>query len=1169
MGKPKSIGTRLKVVIKYLGYTIVVLLVLLLLAIGGINWYLNSNKAKVIDQLPTLPGATISFQSVQVHWWQDFPSITVTLNEFLLHDSLYVIHQIPLTHLRKLQMEASFNSFLQDSIQIQGIKLQHGEVNIFEDTVGYNNLNSLLPRLATQEKSDTASKTMEIWYDQLDVILQDIAFTYNRIDRNANIKGLVEEMNITLQMEDRGLHIPLELKMQMDELGLNLEKGAFLEDSRLEGKLDLYVDNDGLIVPLSPLKINDQHFQVGANIKMGGEMLSQIQILNPDTDFEASIPLLTRDLQEKMVNYKVEGTFATKTTIEGTFVQGDKPSVEIDFTFAGNDIMVMDYLFESVNTRGKFINVTDTTKAVVEQPGRSSLLFYQLNGYFKSFHFDTPLASLRITPDDAILKTSISIDGQANGISEWFDSEQFVFEKGDFMLHADVDGSIKSFNDIAIYSYAILELEDLEVLYTPENAIFPFDRLFLRKNAGEARFNLMSSYVNPVHDLNLDGLLENLPAILFNYAQERARSEVDLKVTKVTWSDLLHYFDREKKVVDNNDPPPTQTMKRTFQGIQLNFQPSIKASADTLEYYDRLQLLDFNTGLHFEDDHTLVLEETKFFYQDGEVDLSAKIDISDPRETPFEVHLKTSNLNLASLLPPLDYFGLKVLENMDSLPEDLNLEITHKGLIDDELGLVQEYNDGKILFNDGITNKIDGSISYFPSPDGLNMSIQIHGDPELINQFYQSKEFLFRGGEFEVSFAYVGDVSLLKDLVRDAQAGLIIKNTDVYYLSADTYFPVKQLTVQTEDNSADFSLSLHSDTLQKELQLTGKFDNLQGFLLDEEDRSFQVQVDAYAPYFELQDLESLIQSTPNNKDKQKPTQAKVRESITGLLTTFNPSFQVRFDTLSYSEQLFVESFHTGLRLKDSHLLVLDKTGFTFHDGSLEVQAMIDLSEEVFIPFQLSLEMTDLDVASLMEKADYLSIKALQETQKIEGRLSMDLDFKGTFDPVRETLIWPDNDGVIQMNLENVEVVGLGVIDSLAEKIHHERRFADLRFAPLTSTIVVDGHQIDLPLMEIQSNALQLFAEGRYQQNQSSEFWISIPLSNLKKPKLDSIPDKTGYALAGKKVFLAITQDEEGKPMLKFRTSKRRLYRAFDMLRQYRIDQKRYRKIRKEAKKGGN
>ena len=1142
-------------------------MVLLLLVIGGMNWYLNSNKTKIIDQLPALPGATISFQSAKVHWWQDFPLVTVTLHEFGLHDSLFTAHQIPLINLRQLQVQASLRALWQDSIQIQGIRLKQGEINVFEDSIGYGNLNSLLPRPSSEPKLDTTTSPMKVWYDQLDVVLLDIGFKYSRQDRNTNIHGLVEEIHATLHMDEKGLSIPLALKVQMKELGLNLEKGAFLTDSYLEGNLDLYFNNEGFHLPLAPLFINEQKFQVAARIHGGGK-LSKIEVINPHTSFAASIPLLTKDIQEKLVNYQVDGPFATHTTIEGTFTHGDKPLVKVDFTFAENDISMLNYHFEQVNTNGYFINRIDTAKQVVVQQGHSSLFFHHLNGQFRRFHFDTPIATLQMTPDDAVLKTNISVNGHASGISEWFDSEQFVFDKGDFTLLADVHGSIKSFNAIAISSFATLDLKDLEVVYTPEHAVFPFDRLFLQKDAGEARFNLVSSYVNPVHDLNLDGLLQNLPAILFNYAQERAKSEVDLTMAKVTWSDLLLYFDHDKEKVEEDDPPPTHTMKRTFQGIQLNFQPSIRVSADTLEYYDRLQLLDFNTGLHFEDDHTLVLEETKFFYQDGEVDLRAKIDISDPSETPFEVQLKTSNLNLASLLPPLDYFGLKVLENMDSLPEDLNLEITHKGLIDDELGLVQEYNDGEILFNDGITNKIDGAISYYPTPDGLNMSIQMQGDPELINQFYQSEEFLFRGGQFEVTFAYVGDISHLKDLVSDAQAGLIIKNTDVYYLSADTYFPVKQLTVQTEDNGADFSLLLHSDTLQKELQLSGQFDNLQGFLQDKKDRAFKVEVDAYAPYFELQDLQMLIQSAPTNKGKQKPTQAVVRESITGLLTTFNPTFQVRFDTLSYSEQLLVEAFHTGLRLQDSNVLVLDKTGFTFHDGSLEVQAKIDLSEEVFIPFEVMLEMTDLDVASLMEKADYLSIKALQETQKIQGRLSMNLDFKGTFDPANETLIWPDNDGTIQLDLADVEVVGLGIIDSLAEKIHHERRFADLRFAPLQSTILVKGHQIDLPMMEIQSNALQLFAEGRYQQNQSSEFWISIPLSNLKKPKLDSIPDKTGYALAGKKVFLAITQDGEGKPILKFRTSKRRLYRSFDMLSQYRLDQKRYRKIRKEAKKSG-
>ena len=148
------------------------------------------------------------------------------------------------------------------------------------------------------------------------------------------------------------------------------------------------------------------------------------------------------------------------------------------------------------------------------------------------------------------------------------------------------------------------------------------------------------------------------------------------------------------------------------------------------------------------------------------------------------------------------------------------------------------------------------------------------------------------------------------------------------------------------------------------------------------------------------------------------------------------------------------------------------------------------------------------------------------------------------------------------------MVGLKSIDAFAEKIHKERRFADLLFAPISNQISINGNYIQVPLMEVQSNAIQLFFEGDYHLNGNSNFWISLPLNNLKKPQLNTIPPKTGYALAGNKVFLEIQSNVGEAPKLKFRTSKRKFYRKRRMLKQFRMDKREDRQIRKAAKRAG-
>ncbi|MBK9017613.1 MAG: hypothetical protein IPM82_28180 [Saprospiraceae bacterium] len=139
-------------------------------------------------------------------------------------------------------------------------------------------------------------------------------------------------------------------------------------------------------------------------------------------------------------------------------------------------------------------------------------------------------------------------------------------------------------------------------------------------------------------------------------------------------------------------------MKETIRGIQFNFQPRISVSVDTLEYFDLMELRKFKTGVHFENEQALVLENTSFRYEEGQVNLRARFDVSKEDITPFNFELHAKNINLAKLLPPLDYFKVKLLANMDALPDNVSLDIKHKGILDDQNGLIPSTSSGKLFF---------------------------------------------------------------------------------------------------------------------------------------------------------------------------------------------------------------------------------------------------------------------------------------------------------------------------------------------------------------------------------------------------------------------------------------------------------------------------------------
>ncbi len=1136
--------------------------------LSGINRYLQSNKTKFIEQLGILQGGTASFSSLNINIWRQFPSVLITMDNFLLHDSLYYDHNIPLVQLGSLRANFSLPSFIRDSIELQSIRLYDGEINFFTDSSGYSNARSIFSSNRNNSYTDkTHVDNSLISTHGMNLSLSNIEVSFIKKPTYKQMVGTIDDMHIHVVSKGDIIVLQTDLDVEIDELSFNTTKGSFLQQSRISGHWEAQIDNGTVSIPIAPIQINDQLFEIGAEFFGRNPIEFQLFINNSSTDFSKTMPLMDSTIQAEVKDYQILGSFSTQSVVAGTFAYRALPYVTIDFTMDDQTVKAGDLTFKHFSTHGQLVySPKEDTTNLIGGRGKAHMEFQQLATYYEDFNIQTDTLFLGFNNLDVEIRTQLQIDGHAQSISEWFESKEFMFDQGNFTLTADINGFASDPEKILVSSYADLQFKDIDVIYKPANVLFPFDRILLEKQAGNANFSLISSRLSAGHEINLNGQLRNFPSLLLDDYNLRTSSNVNLRMTKVTWNEFLDYFGtngyfntEEKK----NRDEKKKSLKETMQGLYQYFKPEINAAIDTLEYLDKLTFTDFSTGFHFVDEHTLVLEKTTFFNNKSSVSLSASLDFQDPNLTPFELQLHTEHLNLQELLPRLDYLDIKLLSALESLPTDMNLYIEHSGVLIDTAGLLQEYNQGKITFNDGKEGRISGTINYTPSPNGLNTDIQIIGKPELINQFFHSDEFLFQGGLFEVNFNYTADVDKFDQvrLIQEAEAILSVTNSEIYYQPVDVIFPLKEMRVHAQQNNADFKVRLQNDSTDSELWLQGKLKNLHAFLSETyEEDPFRVIAEIYSPKLYWNDLQLFTQAK-ETKAVSSPKGDNIRETVRSILNTYQPNVTVKLDTFVYSDQLVVQDLRTGMLLRDSSLLELEETGFTFHNGSMVMDAQIDLTSGSLLPFQVNMQTENLDVGSLMEKLNYLDVKALQETDKLEGQLSMMLDLKGTLDLKRQMLISEHTYGTLGFELRNIQLRGLKALDAFATKIHKKRRFADLSLAPITNTITIKGNTLSIPLTEIQSNAIQLFLEGEYRVNDSSNIWISIPLHNLKKPNLDEVPERTGYALAGDKVYVEISTSDDEKSRVKFRTSKRKFYEKRGILPRFKQDKRLIRRLR--------
>jgi hypothetical protein len=111
-------------------------------------------------------------------------------------------------------------------------------------------------------------------------------------------------------------------------------------------------------------------------------------------------------------------------------------------------------------------------------------------------------------------------------------------------------------------------------------------------------------------------------------------------------------------------------------------------------------------------------------------------------------------------------------------------------------------------------------------------------------------------------------------------------------------------------------------------------------------------------------------------------------------------------------------------------------------------------------------------------------------------------------------------GTVDFSLKNGELNNYEPIRKIQSFIFKKRNFDNIRFAELKDRFEINGGEIKMNRMEIQSSVISLFVEGTYKRGSGSDISIQIPLSNLKKRNEDYNPVNIGTdKKGGRSIFL--------------------------------------------------
>ena len=1062
----------------------------------------------------------------------------------------------------KVKLDQSFSK-----LTLQEIQLGDGRIHLYSDSLGFSNYANLFgARKEGSIQQASAGGSMSVDMHGAHVLLNDIDFSLIDHPKNkhlaAHIIRVETEIQAPIDFTTKATAL-VDLQLDVEQLAFNTKKGAYLSESLVHGQIETTITPDRIRLTCPALKINEEPFSITANMYTDQKVPRELIIEKQDARISNIRPLLTSSIQKSISQYDVRGELFTEAHIY--FTPGKKdPRVEVDFKVANKTVTAKGHTIKKANVSATFVNrLYDDARQFGEDKRNVRFMIHDVRGELNELQIESQNALITSTPDrgDRIVAKA-EITGAAASISRYLKHDNFHFEDGKFALSTDINGSLNNLDDLVAGTDLDLAMEDLEVHYPAGDAMIPLRFLELKKQGEKTIFEIegyTESYQRP---FRIRGEVDRVASLLFPGNADRLHTEANIRATSISWEGVVALFGKDG-LFSGTEKQAKRSMKQTLSGIQQSFQPIVRIAIDTVFYGEDLQLLDFQSGVKFDDKRTLVLEETSFKLEEANVTLEGAVEINELDLTRFDFDIELKHLDFDALMPKFDYFGVHLIRRIHDQPDDMSMKVKLSGELDDNAGLRPESINADITYESFAEDKFSGRLRLKANPATKRVEVIFghSGHPRNFNHILETDAYRFDKGWYSISFQFDDNFETIAQMVEESTFSLTIDDAEVYLTEVDVMVPLTRIEVASIRNKAYYHLLLQSDSLDQSLAFDGIVNNIRHLTFKDSDKPYDIELEISSDRIVWDQLKQIIAYGRQDASKAESGKA-LKESLTKVLTDFNPNVTLKLDELTYSDKLQFKDIYAHAYLVDS-ILKVDSATVSYGESQIQANLSADMAHDNILPFHMQLKLSDIDISQTLEHFDYFNISALREAKQIDGDVWLDLDMQAEMNLAKEGFNNEQTIASIGVRLENLDIEDLQLIDTITTGIRMKQRFKALRFAPIETQLKVLGQRLEVTRTELRANAIQAFVEGAVDKKSSENLWISIPVYNIKSPDLDADLEKTGYEAAGRKVYLSlISSEDEDDGKLKFHLRKKKYFQERLKPKQFRA----YKRIRRRARR---
>ncbi|TDE13771.1 AsmA-like C-terminal region-containing protein [Dyadobacter psychrotolerans] len=443
-------------------------------------------------------------------------------------------------------------------------------------------------------------------------------------------------------------------------------------------------------------------------------------------------------------------------------------------------------------------------------------------------------------------------------------------------------------------------------------------------------------------------------------------------------------------------------------------------------------------------------------------------------------------------------------------------------------------------FFETIPFKLKLVVNNFINPSA-NLDGKITGDSTNLDQLLDPSRYRFKNGKAQIDFHFAGSLKKFYDQKRDRFNGKINGKVSLQNISME-YLPrqvsLKKINGELAFNEQAFVFpDLSFSDGQNMLFVQGKVMDLIPYLFGSP-KPLRANVNINIPTWKLNWLETLL-APRTNVTSQKKKKLKLADLLDDAIDKIEIIAKLNSAQMKYKK--FAASDVKGeFTVKNNSMRIEYFVMKAFKGARVRVSGEMDNSGSNPLPhLALRGKVTNADVQTLFNSFNNFGQQTITD-QNLKGRLSTEFNFESRLSN-NVKIVPASMRGQLHINLTNGYINNFEPFLKMKKLVFKKRNFESVQFAPITTNFRLNGQEIEIEPMEIESNVVTLFIDGVYSFAKKTDINIEIPLSNLKKRDSTYVLDPNNpEKREGSKIFLkAIDENGEVNIKLAFRKKDRK------------------------------